>query len=466
MLIASILVATLLTLAPEPTRVRVEVDPRVELLTVIFRLSGAEEFNSARTRSPYTDDVDKWFAKFRDHAAVAAARKLREEHGISYDTVATFALHVTDAAAVEERVPFDPIPERLADRWTTAMARGFLPSVRAFAKDTDFAGFLAAHRELYAKVAARMDDLLQHDLKVEWFNAFFGGREIGEFIVSPGLVAGPHNFGVGVRFGAGKPEEIHPVIGAWKFDDDGVPVFDHSILPVIVHEFCHSWANPLVDAHAEALEASGKKLFPPIRATMQRQAYTTWRTVLHESLTRASVLRYLAKNGNADDMRAGVEFDRGQGFTWTTELADVLAKYEADRKLWPELDAFMPEVVAYFDARAAAAPDVEVNAPRVVRMTPANGAVDVDPKTTAFSVEFDRPMNTRGWSVVGGGPDFPKTTSTPSWDKTGKVFSMPVQLEPGHRYRFGLNGVKYTAFQSRDGVPLVPVEVTFATRSE
>ncbi len=458
------LAASSFAAAPQSTTVNVEVDPRVELMTVIFRLTGAEEFNSARTRSPYTDDVDKWFKSFRGHDAVQMAKKLRAELGIGYDTVATFALHLTDCEKVEERVPFDPIPERLADRWNSAAARGFLPSIRAFAKDSNFAGFLAAHRAHYSEVEDRMQELLTRSLEVEWFNWFFGAREVGSFIVSPGLVVGPHNFGTGVRFGGGAPEEIHPVIGAWKFDDEGVPLFDDGVFQVIVHEFCHSWANPLVDAHWAELEKSGARLFPTMRAVMERQAYTTWKVVLYESLTRAATVRYLEKHGGAAAVKENLEFDVKQHFTWIEGLAEKLGEYEKDRARWPTLDSFMPEVAKFFDALAAEAPEVVEEAPAVVSIVPENGARDVDPKTTKIVVTFDRKMRTDGYSVVGGGESFPKLAGKIEWDASGKTLTIPVALEPGHTYQFGLNGGRFTAFRSAEGVQLVPVSVEFTTR--
>jgi hypothetical protein len=50
--------------------VRVLVDPRVELMSVVFRLAGNPEYNQGRIAS-YVADVDKYFGRFKGHAAVA-----------------------------------------------------------------------------------------------------------------------------------------------------------------------------------------------------------------------------------------------------------------------------------------------------------------------------------------------------------------------------------------------------------
>lgn len=60
----------------------IRVDRRVELVSIAFRLAGADEYRRA-ARMPYTDDVDRAFAAFADHPAIATTRMLRERHAIS-----------------------------------------------------------------------------------------------------------------------------------------------------------------------------------------------------------------------------------------------------------------------------------------------------------------------------------------------------------------------------------------------
>src|SRR5664279_1931953 len=63
--------------APNSTHsLRVVVDPRVELLSLIFRLAGNPEYNTARVES-YAGDAEKQFGKFRSHEVVTLAQGLR-----------------------------------------------------------------------------------------------------------------------------------------------------------------------------------------------------------------------------------------------------------------------------------------------------------------------------------------------------------------------------------------------------
>ena len=71
-----------------------------------------------------------------------------------------------------------------------------------------------------------------------------------------------HYRGKSWRFEATYPdgrEEIRPVLGVYRFDEDGLPVPGDDFVPLLVHEVCHSYVNPVVDRHAERLRKAGEE---------------------------------------------------------------------------------------------------------------------------------------------------------------------------------------------------------------
>ncbi len=88
-------------------------------------------------------------------------------------------------------------------------------------------------------------------------------------------------------------------------------------------------------------------------------------------------------------------------------------------------------VMSAFVAVASAAP------PKVAKLTPPHGATDVDPSMTELIIEFDQDMQTKGMSICGGGPSFPKSHET-FW-KNPRTLVMKVTLEPDHSYSMSLN---------------------------
>ena len=99
-------------------------------------------------------------------------------------------------------------------------------------------------------------------------------------------------------------------------------------------------------------------------------------------------------------------------------------------------------------------------------IVPEIGDRKVDPKTDALVITFDQEMRDRAWSVVGGGPKFPKITGKPSYDRARKVLTVPIQLKPDTEYELWLNRGKYDSFQSAAGHKLEPVHVTFRTAAD
>lgn len=450
--------------APAEGKVEVRVDPRVELVSIVFRLAGNPEYNMENSRSLYADDVEAHFGKFRDHATVQLARKLRATRGIGYDAVMSLAVHLDDDVAnPRPRTPLDPRPPLLEGRWSVEAAKDFIDSLGEFARDTDFAGFLARNRDRYDQSAAKLSAVVNRRDYVGWFNRFFGERPAAKFTVIVGMLEGGGNYGVSMRHHDGR-EEITPVIGIYQWDTHGLPAIGDEATSTIVHEFCHAYTNAIVDAHHDQLDQAGDVLFDRNARIMRQQAYSGGRTVLYETLVRGVVAHYMATELGPTAGKRQVTQEMTRGFKWTGGLVDLLAEYAGGRDQYPRFEDFVPRIVSYLNETAEKYDELEARFPKLVSIEPANGATDVDAAaTTRIVITFDRAMTDRSWSIVGGGPKYPKL-GTPVYDADRKVLSVPVTLEPGKQYQFGLNGGRFFAFVSEDGYPLDPVNVTFATR--
>ena len=276
-------------------------------MSIIFRLAGHREYNMPNSKSPYSDEVEAHFGKFRNHAVVKAARKLRRTRGVSYDAVMSMAVHISDTKELKERVPFDQKPPRLDERWRVDDARDFLKKARDFVKKTEFNQFFAEHEKFYAAAAKRLEQRLSERDYIRWFDTFFGVRPGARFAAIPGLLNGGGNYGVGIQFPDGS-EEITPVLGMYQFDDDGVPVVSTNIAELVVHEFCHTYTNPLVDKHAEELKEPAQMLYSQYAALMTRQAYGSWETMMRESFVRACTVRYSLANDGPAAAKASIAY--------------------------------------------------------------------------------------------------------------------------------------------------------------
>jgi hypothetical protein len=327
--------------------VPVTVDPRVELMAVIFRLAGNPEYSRCKIAS-YAKAVDEHFGPFRDHEAVKLARNLRRTRRVSFDAVMSMAVHVTSADRLEERIPLDPRPPSLDARWRPDEARQFLAAARRFVKETSFKDFIEKQQKLYGSSVSRLEAVLTEHGHLEWFDEFFGPRPGASFRVFAGLLNGPNCYGARCSTADGK-EELYCVLGVWKTDLSGMPSFDLTLVATVVHEFCHSYTNPIVDRHEAELKKAGEAIFPHVAAAMRRQAYGNWKTMIYESLVRACTVRYTRRHQGVIAAWWEIRHHTQRKFLWVGDLAELLGEYEKDRDKYPTLEDFAPRIVAFFD---------------------------------------------------------------------------------------------------------------------
>ena len=123
-----------------------------------------------------------------------------------------------------------------------------------------------------------------------------------------------------------------------------------------------------------------------------------------------------------------------------------------------------PEVIYFTTAGADSSQTKNLSKPVIVDMQPQNGAQNVDPSLEEIRVTFSVPMGS-GFSWTGGPPLFPDMPegARPYWTEDKKTCVLPVNLQPGRKYRIGLNSLSHNNFQSEAGVPLDPLVYRFTT---
>ncbi|MDX1396588.1 MAG: DUF4932 domain-containing protein [Gemmatimonadota bacterium] len=327
--------------------ITIEVDERVELMGVLFRLGGRGEYDMTQVPG-WADGVDEYFSPHADHAAVEMAKRLAGPYGVGFFVPMNLAVHVTMPPALEERVPLESSGS-LHRTWATHpdSTRAFLELARAFARDSRFDRFMDGQRQVVDSTEARLRRLVGDAIDVAWFEGFWGGDAAADFVLVPGLLNGRASYGVDYE-GPHEEREFFAITGVTDVDAAGMPVFDPDFAGTIVHEFNHSFVNPLVDRHRAELQEVGEPLYETVAEAMRALRYGSWESMMLESLVRAAVVRYVAdhegEDAAAEESRAQVE----AGFVWTPELVDLLQRYEDRRDAYPAMDSFMPAIVAFF----------------------------------------------------------------------------------------------------------------------
>jgi hypothetical protein len=452
------------TVKNKPLGVAARVDRRIELTSIVARLAEYDEYVTNDLKS-YAADVDQYYAPYKNHPAIQYARKARAERGIGFDAVPSLAVHLNQNFTPKFAFS-DSAPDA---RWGKTAAEEFARLLQQFYKDTNSEAFFASHAELYKTSEQRMQSVIEK-IDFEWYKNFYGEVPRGTFSLYVGLLNGGMNFGPKVVYPDGK-EELFAVIGAWKTDDKGLPVFADDFLPTIIHEFNHSFINHLVKEREKQFQPAGEKIYQPVRDKMARLAYGNWKTMIDESLVRAAVIRYLFDHNDKEKTALALMYERNVGFLWIEELFVLLGTFENSRQTYPTFRSFLPMIEAYavdlakrVDDKAQAFAERQ---PRVAAIEGlANGAQDVDPKLTQITFIFDKPLVGKGVSMnfgTGGRDAYPEVEKVVGYSADRTKFTLQVKLKPNWQYEFVLTG---NAFRTPDGYPLDNYTVKFKTRKE
>ena len=237
----------------ETTDVAFGVDPRVELVSIIFRLSGNEEYNVPMISS-YDHDVDNHFKSFIDHPAVKFAGELARTKGIGFDGPIWMAIHLKNSFSPRKDINFPQSLIASDSRWSTEDAKKFAALAEKFAKDTAFDAFFVQHRILYTTAESRMQEMFKTDVRLSWFQRFFGKQPGTTFHAIPGMLTGGQSYGPSVKTTDGH-RDIYAVITIYS-DNQDLPNFSEEARHIAAHEFIHAYTNPVTDKFASKLGRS------------------------------------------------------------------------------------------------------------------------------------------------------------------------------------------------------------------
>ena len=448
------------------------VDERVELLSIVARMAGFQEYNDS-SFMPYVKAIHQHFDPYRQHPVILLARQLRDSMGLGFDGVMSMAVHLSPPPALAPVVAFnDTVPDK---RWGPFKDR-FVGLLKQFYIDAHCAEFFAAQRPLYDSALLRYM-AIYHLLDVGWYQRFYGLPPRSTFHVVLGVGNGGGNYGPKVVHANGK-EDVFAIEGVWDVDSSGLPRFPlDSYLPTLIHEFNHSFVNYLTLTHLAAFRVAGATIYDSVQKAMRAQAYAEWPTMLNEALVRAAVVRYLmAHPGDGQSPQVETAMQIKRGFWWMRELVGLLGDYEADRRDYPMLEAFIPKLVQFYDTAVEdmAAYRARVNqrlldSSIVVRAVGPfqPGDTTVSASLTEIAFTFGRPIVPGRWSFgptkAMGLEHYPKLlTPAVRYSDDGRTIFLHVALKPNTVYQIYMTG---SWFMSTDGYPARNYTLNFKTAS-
>ena len=323
-----------------------QVDKRVELLSIVFRLAERPEYSSNNFKL-YTDKIDEHFGKFKNHELIMFTKSIIEESGISWDSPMSMAVHLDDNLNLNK----DVTNNSLDTRWSKENADKFVLLLKKFYQDTQFEIFFKGNADLYLEANNRFMSI-NDQVDLAWYSKFFGKDPTDKFIIINALANGSSNYGQSVNYSDGH-REVYATMGAWSVDSLGMVIFPmNQYFPVLIHEFSHSFVNDLTAQNEEALKNIGEQMYAMLKDKINGP-YNTWETMMNEALVRAAVIKYIKDhNFEKEVIEYLVAYELSNGFLWIRELVGELEKYDTQRDLYPTLESYMPNIIEAYKVYA------------------------------------------------------------------------------------------------------------------
>lgn len=167
------------------------VDERFELMSLIFRLAGRNEYNTEET--VYQKALAVTFSSFKYHPAVEYAAKLN----FGYDKVANYAVHLEKSKdGFSLLTSIDTLFTPFNNYWSKENATEFIPLINDFYFQSQFADFFNRHKSFYEAETGRFAKETYNHIDFEWFRQFINPSNL-RCIYSPSINNNSYGASVG-----------------------------------------------------------------------------------------------------------------------------------------------------------------------------------------------------------------------------------------------------------------------------
>lgn len=278
---------------------------------------------------------------------------LRKANGVSFDSPMTFAIHLRKEGNEFFLVNDSVAPEK---RWNGVDLKKATATISDFYNKSGFPSFFERHKPFYEKMCSLFDTHVISKFNQGWYEQFYGIPPTERFEVVLGFTNGGGNYGPSCQL-SGKPRNVYAIIG-YVLDNDKEPYYSSNpelYLSTLVHEFNHSFVNPLADdsRFTRQMEKAGRAIVPYSEKVMRSNAYSTWQNIVNESIVRATVIMYLIDNGVAENkIRQGIIDEMSVGFYWIPQLVKCLQYYSLHRSKYPTIDLYYTKIIDFFNNHA------------------------------------------------------------------------------------------------------------------
>ncbi len=326
-------------------KINLEISKEIELLTVIQLMSNYPLLS--KTETDLKSKTESFFTPCKQDSVIPfflsmASKEIEGKTKFSYfsfDKPIDLVMHYSLSKKKIIKVPTKDNASYniFVDKNDSLLT--FLQLYQDFYESSNFESYFKSNSTIYQHLIDSVDKELDKADLIGTLERFYGEtRQSYNIILSPLQNAG----GYSVKMN----DTLYAIVGAGLVKDSS-PYFDIEYLKkeLILHEFSHSFCNPIVDKYIEELNfmENSEKDF---RFKMASLGYHNHKSILYEYLVRACVIRMVnTLYGNEECERLLIEEVR-KGFYMMPVFNEGLKHFENNRKLYTTLEQYFPTLIS------------------------------------------------------------------------------------------------------------------------
>jgi len=331
----------------------VKIDKNVETVGILYLISDIG-LNTPKGSLSY--EARMHFDEFKEHEIVKMFKKFYENTNLwgPYE----FILCLSELPSAKIIVELDTnittalIGNESIDNPTNFINQ-FVQEFNEFYKIAEVESFIQQHRNYYEKCINDVNKNLPDESFVPTMEKYYG-KEFYSYNIFPSPILFPY-IGIGLNVKNNNGTNIYYIAGPFE-ELDTNEVYKYSfdspsdIREMSVHEFGHSFVNPLTDdtINRNKIEIYSN-LFEPIKEYMEEQAYGSWHTCVNEHIVRLGEIRVaLAMDDILTAEKIRNENIEQNKFIYLPYLEKKIVEYERNRDKYTSFSDFFPELIETF----------------------------------------------------------------------------------------------------------------------
>jgi hypothetical protein len=245
------------------------------------------------------------YQSFRDDADLKTAAGFMEN--LQATDIFPLLMNVAHfpAAAMHKGISYSSIEEFAPGRDSLEAARQasiFLSALNSIYKKMSFEKYYRDAALYYQQALKEIRLALPAEGAIPAMEQFYAKR-FTEYTIMPSLTI-PSGMAFGLKLTNAGGVSVFNLFGPFAVQQiDSIAPMNlgynnpQHILELSIHEFGHSFANPVVAALPDSLVLSSRSHFEPIREAMNNQGYTTWKSCVTEHFVRAGEVMIAKRMG-------------------------------------------------------------------------------------------------------------------------------------------------------------------------